>query len=102
MNIVNLAEFNDTSSIILNLKNQIPEEKLDINEISMTPKLKRKWRPKGAETTVARIREKKKLSTKPTPYAKLLPKEKCKFILSRLVNASAAESALGKEKLLTS
>ena len=59
MNIVNLAEFNDTSSIILNLKNQSPEEKLDINEISMTPKLKRKWRPKGAETTVARIREKK-------------------------------------------
>ena len=102
MNIVNLAEFSDTSSVISNLKNQSPEEKLDINEISMPPKMKRKGRPKGEETTIAGIPKKKKLSTKPTPYAKLLPKEKCKFILRRLVNASAAESALGKVKLLTS
>ena len=102
MNIVNSAEFSHTSSVISNLKNQSPEEKLDINEISMPPKMKRKGRPKGAETTVVGIPKKKKLSTKPTLYARLLPKEKCKFILSRLVNASAAESALGKEKLLTS
>ena len=68
----------------------------------MPPKMKRKGRPKGAETTVVGIPKKKKLPTKPTPYAKLLPKEKCKFTLSRLVNASADESALGKEKLLTS
>ena len=84
------------------MKNQSLEEKLDINESSMPPKMKRKGRPKGAETTVVGIPKKKKLPTKPTPYAKLLPKEKCKFTLSRLVNASADESALGKEKLLTS
>ena len=67
----------------------------------MPPKMKRKGRPKGAETTIAGIPKKKKLSTKPTPYAKLLPREKCKFTLNRLVNSSASESALGKEKLLT-
>ena len=76
MNIVNPAEFIDTSSVISNLKNQSPEEKLDINEISMPTKMKRKGRPKGEETTVVGIPKKKKLSTKPTPYAKLLPKEK--------------------------
>ena len=77
MNIVNLAEFSDTSSVISNLKF---DEKLNINETSMPLKMKRKGRPKGAETTVVGIPKKKKLSTKPTPYAKLLPKEKCKFI----------------------
>ena len=102
LNIVNPAEFSDTSSVILNLKNQSLEEKLDINGISVPLKMKRKGRRKGAETTVVGIPKKKKLSTKPIPYAKLLPKEKCKFILSRLVIASAAESALGKEKLVTS
>ena len=102
LNIVNPAEFSDTSSVILNLKNQSLEEKLDINGISVPLKMKRKGRRKRAETTVVGIPKKKKLSTKPIPYAKLLPKEKCKFILSRLVIASAAESALGKEKLLTS
>ena len=101
MSIVNPAEFSDTSSVISNLKNQSPEEKLDINEISMPPKMKRKGRPKGEETTIAGIPKKKKLSTKPTPYAKLSPREKCKFTLNRLVNSSASESALGKEKLLT-
>ena len=101
MSIVNPAEFSDTSSVISNLKNQSLEEKLDINEISMLPKMKRKGRPKGEETTIAGIPKKKKLSTKPTPYAKLLLREKCKFTLNRLVNSSASESALGKEKLLT-
>ena len=57
----------------------------------MPPKMKRKGRPKGTETTVVGIPKKKKLCTKPTPYAKFLPKEKCKFILSRLLNAAAAE-----------
>ena len=84
----------------MNLKG--PEKKLDINEISVPPKMKRKGRPKGTETTVVVIPKKKKLSTKPAQYANLLPKKKCKFILRRLVDASAAESALGKEKLLTS
>ena len=102
MNIVNPAELSDTSSVILNLKNQSPAEKLDINEMSMPLKIKRIGKPKGTETTVVGVPKKKKLSTKLTPYAKLLPKEKTKFILSLLVNASAAESALGKEKLLTS
>ena len=102
MNIVNPAELSDTSSVISNLKNQSPEKKLDTNKILIPPKMKRKGRPKGAETTVVGIPKKKKLSTKPTPYANLLPKEKCKFILNRLVNASAAEPALGKSKLITS
>ena len=53
--------------------------------------MKRKGRPKGTETTVVGIPKKKKLCTKPTPYAKFLPKEKCKFILRRLLNAAAAE-----------
>ena len=48
MNIVNRAEFSDTSSVISNLKNQSPEEKLDINGTSMPPKMKRKGRPEGA------------------------------------------------------
>ena len=68
----------------------------------MPPKTKRKGRPKRTETTVVGISKKEKLSAKSTPYAKLLLKEKYKFLLSRLVNASAAESALGKEKLLAS
>ena len=101
MNIVNPAELSDTSSVISNLKNQSPEKKLDTNKILIPPKMKRKGRPKGAETTVVGIPKKKKLSTKPTPYAKLSPREKCKFTLNRLVNSSASESALGKEKLLT-
>ena len=100
MNIVHPAEFSDTSSVILNLKRR--EKKLDINEISVPPKMKRKGKPKGTETTVVVIPKKKKLSTKLAPYANLLPKKNCKFILRCLVNASAAESALGKEKLLTS
>ena len=52
------------------MKNQSPEEKLDINEITMPPKMKRKERPKGTETTAVEIPKKKKLSTKPIPYAK--------------------------------
>ena len=60
MNTVNPAEFSDTSSVISNLKNQSPQEKLDINEMSMPPKMKRKGRPKGAETTVVEIPKKKK------------------------------------------
>ena len=99
MNIVSPAEFSDTSSVILNLKNQSLEEKLDSNGIFKNEKKRGR---KGAETTVVGIPKKKKLSTKPILYAKLLPKEKCKFILSRLVIVSAAESALGKKKLLTS
>ena len=102
INIVNHAEFSDISTVISNLKNQSPEEKPDLNEISMPPKTKRKGRPKRTETTVVGISKKEELSAKSTPYAKLLLKEKYKFLLSRLVNASAAESALGKEKLLAS
>ena len=47
MNVVNPAEFSDTSSVISNLKNQSPEKKLDINEISIPPKLKKKGDQRG-------------------------------------------------------
>ena len=54
-NIVNPAEFSDTSSVTLNLKNRSPAEKLDINEMSMPLKIKRIGKPKGTETTVVWI-----------------------------------------------
>ena len=36
----------------------------------MPPKMKRKERPKGTETTAVEIPKKKRLSTKPIPYVK--------------------------------
>ncbi|XP_047126936.1 uncharacterized protein LOC124808018 [Hydra vulgaris] len=75
--------------------------KLDLKEVLMPPKMKNKGRPKRANTTVIGV-PKKKNYLKPIPYIKLLPKDKDRFILTRIVQVPAVELALSGGKLICS
>ena len=47
-----------------------------LENVKLPPKMKKRGRPKGAETTVIGLPRKKKKTDKPTPFLKKLPNDK--------------------------
>lgn len=76
----------------------------DYSQINMPPKMLKRGRPKGAETTVIghpRQKKKKESQNSLVPFSKLSPTEKDRVILGSFSTSLAVVDAIGGHRLLT-
>lgn len=97
-----IAHDNPTKTAIdVNEKHQANS---NISSVVMPPKLQRKGRPRGADTTAIGLpqtkKSKSKGKSKPAPFSKLTAQEKDRVILNGITDAVSAEMALEGKKLL--